>query len=39
LGTGRSGAGVAWLAARVLVRNYLEEPARRDEVFGFSRVL
>ena len=39
LGTGRSGAGVAWLAARVLLRNYFEEPAARDEVFGFGRVL
>ena len=39
LGTGRSGAGVAWLAARVLLRSYLEEPAKGDEVFGFARVL
>jgi glycine/D-amino acid oxidase-like deaminating enzyme len=39
LGTGRSGAGIAWLAARVLLRNYLDEPAKRDEVFGFARVL
>lgn len=39
LGTGSHGAGVAWLAARVLLRSYLEEPAKRDEVFGFARVL
>jgi len=39
LGTGRNGAGAAWLAARVLLRAYLDEPAKRDEVFGFSRFL
>jgi glycine/D-amino acid oxidase-like deaminating enzyme len=39
LGAGRNGAGVAWLAARVLLRSYLDEPAPRDEVFGFSRFL
>jgi glycine/D-amino acid oxidase-like deaminating enzyme len=39
LGAGRNGAGVAWLAARVLLRSYLEEPAKRDEVFGFARLL
>jgi glycine/D-amino acid oxidase-like deaminating enzyme len=39
LGAGRNGVGVAWLAARVLLRSYLEEPAKRDEVFGFSRLL
>jgi glycine/D-amino acid oxidase-like deaminating enzyme len=39
LGHGRHGAGVAWLAARVLLRAYLGEPAKGDELFGFSRVL
>jgi glycine/D-amino acid oxidase-like deaminating enzyme len=39
VGLGRNGAGAAWLAARVLLRNYLDEPAKRDEVFGFSRLL
>lgn len=39
LGAGRNGAGTAWLAARVLLRSYLEEPAKRDEVFGFARLL
>ena len=39
LGAGRNGAGVAWLAARVLLRSYLDEPAKRDEVFGFARLL
>ena len=39
LGHGRHGAGVAWLAARVLLRDYLGEPAKGDEAFGFARVL
>jgi glycine/D-amino acid oxidase-like deaminating enzyme len=39
LGAGRNGAGTAWLAARVLLRSYLDEPAKRDEVFGFARLL
>lgn len=39
LGHGRHGAGVAWLAARVLLRQFLGEPAKGDELFGFVRVL
>ena len=39
LGLGRHGAGAAWLAARVLARAAAGEPAKGDEVFGFSRVL
>jgi glycine/D-amino acid oxidase-like deaminating enzyme len=39
LGHGRHGAGVAWLAARVLLRAFLEEPAKGDDLFGFARVL
>jgi hypothetical protein len=30
---------VAWLAARVLLREYLGKPVKGDEAFGFSRVL
>ena len=39
LGNGQHGAGVTWLAARVLLRAYLQEPAKGDEAFGFARVL
>jgi glycine/D-amino acid oxidase-like deaminating enzyme len=39
LGHARHGAGVAWLAARVLLRAYLGAPAKGDELFGFGRVL
>lgn len=39
LGHGRHGAGTAWLAARILLREYLREPAKGDELFGFVRVL
>jgi glycine/D-amino acid oxidase-like deaminating enzyme len=39
LGHGRHGAGVAWLAARVLLRAYLGEPLKGDESYGFARVL
>ena len=39
LGEGGHGAAVAWLAARVLLRQYLGDPARGDELFGFARVL
>jgi glycine/D-amino acid oxidase-like deaminating enzyme len=39
LGHGHHGAGVAWLAARVLLRAFLGEPAKGDEYFGFGRVL
>jgi glycine/D-amino acid oxidase-like deaminating enzyme len=39
LGNAQHGAGVAWLAARVLLRAYLQEPAKGDEAFGFARVL
>ncbi|HTM24966.1 MAG TPA: FAD-binding oxidoreductase [Vicinamibacterales bacterium] len=39
LGQGRHGAGVAWLAARVLLREFLGERARNDELFGFARIL
>jgi glycine/D-amino acid oxidase-like deaminating enzyme len=39
MAAGRNGAAVAWLAARILLRQYLKDPARGDELFGFSRVL
>jgi glycine/D-amino acid oxidase-like deaminating enzyme len=39
LGQGRHGAGVSWLAARVLLRSYLGEAIKGDELFGFARVL
>ena len=36
---GRHGAAFAWLAARILLRQYEKEPAKGDESFGFSRIL
>lgn len=39
LGLARHGAGAAWLAARLLVRRFLGEPAKEDEGFGFGRIL
>ncbi len=39
LGHARHGAGVAWLAARVLLRAYQGEPLKGDDLFGFARVL
>ena len=36
---GRHGAAFAWLAARILLRHYQKEPAKGDDLFGFSRVL
>jgi glycine/D-amino acid oxidase-like deaminating enzyme len=39
MGAGRHGAGFAWLAARILLRQHQGEPARGDELFGFTRIL
>jgi glycine/D-amino acid oxidase-like deaminating enzyme len=39
LGHGRHGAGVAWLAARLLLRQFRGEPEKGDDFFGFSRIL
>ena len=39
LGHGRHGAATAWLAARLLLRHFRNEPARGDEFFGFWRIL
>lgn len=33
------GAGMAWTAARLLVRHFKGEAARGDEAFGFGRIL
>jgi glycine/D-amino acid oxidase-like deaminating enzyme len=39
LGHGRHGAAVAWLAARLLLRQFQEAPDKGDELFGFARIL
>ena len=39
LGHGRHGEGVAWLASRLLLRQFANEPAKGDEYFGFGRIL
>lgn len=39
LGHGRHGAAVAWLAARVLLRQFQDSPDKGDDLFGFSRIL
>jgi glycine/D-amino acid oxidase-like deaminating enzyme len=39
LGLGRHGVGTAWLASKLLLRHITGEPAKGDELFGFSRIL
>jgi glycine/D-amino acid oxidase-like deaminating enzyme len=39
LGLGRHGATASWLAARILLRHLAGEPAKGDDLFGFSRIL
>ena len=39
MGASRHGEGFAWLAARILLRQYQGAPVKGDELFGFSRVL
>jgi hypothetical protein len=39
MGAAQHGAGFAWLAARILLRQYQGDPARGDDLFGFARVL
>ena len=39
LGHGRNGLATAWLAARILLRQYRGEPEKGDELFGFARIL
>lgn len=38
-GSSRHGAGLAWTAARLALRHFLDEPAKGDEALGFHRVL
>ncbi len=37
LGSSRHGAGLAWTAARLVLRHIQGEPAKSDEAFGFGR--
>lgn len=39
LGLGRHGAAASWLASRILLRHVAGEPAKGDDLFGFSRIL
>ncbi len=39
LGLGRHETGMAFLAARLLLRAHRDEPARGDAVFGFGRIV
>jgi glycine/D-amino acid oxidase-like deaminating enzyme len=39
LGLGRHGAAGSWLAARVLLRQVVGEPAKGDDLLGFGRIL
>lgn len=39
IGAGKHGAGFAWLAARILLRQHQGEPADGDGLFNFARVL
>jgi glycine/D-amino acid oxidase-like deaminating enzyme len=39
LGLGRHGAAASWVAARILLRHLAGEPAKGDDLFGFSRIL
>jgi glycine/D-amino acid oxidase-like deaminating enzyme len=39
LGHARHGAGVSWLAARVLLRHFQGNPAKGDAMLGFGRIL
>jgi len=39
LGSGHNGVASAYLAARVLLRQYLGAPDKGDELFGFARLL
>ncbi len=39
MGAAQHGASLAWLAARILLRQYQGDPAKGDDLFGFSRVL
>jgi glycine/D-amino acid oxidase-like deaminating enzyme len=39
LGEGAHGGASAWLAARLLLRAYQDEPATGDDLFSFARIL
>lgn len=39
MGAARHGVGFAWLAARILLRQFQGAPVKGDDLFGFSRVL
>lgn len=39
LGHARHGAGVAWLAGRVLLRHFSGAPDKADDLLGFARIL
>jgi glycine/D-amino acid oxidase-like deaminating enzyme len=39
LGTGRHGAAISWLAATLLLRQFVGEPMKGDPLFGFARTL
>ena len=39
LGLARHGAGTSWLAAKLILRHILGEPAKGDDLFGFARIL
>ncbi len=38
-GSSRHGAGLSWVAARLVLRHFQEAPAAGDEALGFSRIL
>jgi glycine/D-amino acid oxidase-like deaminating enzyme len=38
-GLGRDGLAFSWLAARLFLRHYANEPDRHDHLFGFGRIL
>ena len=39
LGTGHNGVAASYLAARVLLRHYLNQAEKGDDLFGFPRIL
>ena len=38
-GSSRHGAGLAWVAARLVLRHYQGEATKADEALGFHRIL
>jgi len=39
LGSGHNGVASAYLAARILLRQFLQTPEKGDDLFGFARIL